>query len=1000
MSISARRLGLSVSVLPLLMFASTTASYAQTASKPAADAAEEDTNTKEIVVTGSSLKGVAPVGSNLVTVSRGDIENLGANTVQQVLKSVPAVVGLNSPGQGGFGSFDGAGTNAPTIHSLGASASNSTLILLNGHRMPVGGANHVLADPNIVPPMMLERVEVLSDGASSVYGSDAVAGVVNFITRRNVDGFEVNVQKGFGKQYGTFNAALVAGKKWDTGSVVLGYAYSNRSNLNAADRTFTAANQVARGGFNFADNNCTTAALTANGRTYYAPYTAGGVNGQPYLSASTANALASQNGQCDLHQYWDIIPSEKRHNMMLSVQQEVGENLRLTADFVYSNRKNAQNISRGVVSGTVYSAVTAAQAATGLAVNPFAAAAISTISAQEVAAGRAAVTSATVNFSGDLLLGRGAQIIGKDETFYGRLDAEYAITDNWRANVGGLIGRDISSVETLGRLNPSGFALALNGRANAVLNGVSTTVTQVLTSANSIDAFGGGGTNAATLASLSDSRIFQQGNQTIANIYAKIDGDLFSLPGGSAKLAIGGEYTTYKIVQDTIQPNGLGAASFNSLAYVLNYSRKVKSGYAELYLPIIGPGQDIPGIRKLDLNISGRIDDYSDVGSTTNPKIAANWEIIEGLRVRGNWARSFVAPALTSIGSNAQGRTGESGFTTGPNVTLQYALFPTAASIPGCPAAPATQCALVGANNGIQLNGGNGNLVPQKGKAWSLGLDFAPPSVPGFRVSLTYWHNELRGGITAPQLALVTGSAALSQYLTVFPTGATPAQIAALTNTLPQTGTVGGGAGASVSGTANPIYYIYSNQQQNVLNLDVSGIDLEASYKIETENMGKFTIGAGFSRKTQFDQFFGATGTKFSVLDVVGYNLTFPSIQYEGRYSLGWDYKGIDANVFVNHTGGYLNWGNPANARINTAGVPTGGGDNVKPFITVDAHIGYTLKDTGPFKSLQFYADASNLFNKAPPFYNSFGLNGAVGYDGVNANPIGRVITLGVRSKF
>jgi outer membrane receptor for ferrienterochelin and colicin len=145
---------------------------------------------KDIIVTGSSLKGVAPVGSNLTTVGRAELESSGAQTVQQVLKSVPSVVGLQSAGQGAMGSADGSGTNAPTIHGLGASASNSTLILMNGHRIPTSGVNHVLADPNIIAPMALERVEVLADGASSVYGSDAVAGVINFITRKKVNGLK------------------------------------------------------------------------------------------------------------------------------------------------------------------------------------------------------------------------------------------------------------------------------------------------------------------------------------------------------------------------------------------------------------------------------------------------------------------------------------------------------------------------------------------------------------------------------------------------------------------------------------------------------------------------------------------------------------------------------------------------------------------------------------------------------------------------------------------
>ena len=141
--------------------------------------------------------------------------------MQQVLKTVPAVTGLQSTGQGAFGSADGAGTNAPTIHGLGASASNSTLVLINGHRLPVSGINHVLADPNIVAPLAIERVEVLADGASSVYGSDAVAGVINFITRRKYDGIDATIQRGFGHQYDTFSGGLLAGKTWDSGSVLV-----------------------------------------------------------------------------------------------------------------------------------------------------------------------------------------------------------------------------------------------------------------------------------------------------------------------------------------------------------------------------------------------------------------------------------------------------------------------------------------------------------------------------------------------------------------------------------------------------------------------------------------------------------------------------------------------------------------------------------------------------------------------------------------------------------
>jgi len=187
-----------------------------TAAETTAPAAAAQTNapTDAIVITGTSIRGVAPVGSNLISVGREAIDNTAVQTVQQVLKTVPAVVGLNSVGQGAFGSADAAGTNAPTIHGLGASASNSTLIIIDGHRFPLSGVNHALADPNIIPPNALERVEVLPDGSSAVYGSDAVAGVINFITRRKYEGIEASGQASFGDKYRAQQAGVIGGHTW------------------------------------------------------------------------------------------------------------------------------------------------------------------------------------------------------------------------------------------------------------------------------------------------------------------------------------------------------------------------------------------------------------------------------------------------------------------------------------------------------------------------------------------------------------------------------------------------------------------------------------------------------------------------------------------------------------------------------------------------------------------------------------------------------------------
>jgi len=135
---------------------------------------------EQVVVTGTSIRGVAPVGSNLIVMGPTDIAAAGAQTVQDMLANVPALMNMGSSGQ----EQTSGSAFQPIIHSLGAQASTSTLTLVDGHRIPLGGTTHANADPNMIPANIVERVEVLADGSSSIYGSDAVAGLVNFITQK------------------------------------------------------------------------------------------------------------------------------------------------------------------------------------------------------------------------------------------------------------------------------------------------------------------------------------------------------------------------------------------------------------------------------------------------------------------------------------------------------------------------------------------------------------------------------------------------------------------------------------------------------------------------------------------------------------------------------------------------------------------------------------------------------------------------------------------------
>ena len=940
---------------------------AQTA-KPAATA---PTQVEEVVVTGSSIRGAPPVGAAVLTVGQEEIQKTGAQTIQQVLKAVPAVVGLSAVGQGAFGSADGAGTDAPTIHGLGASASNSTLILIDGHRFPLTGVNHVLADPNIIPPLAIERVEVLAEGASSVYGSDAVAGVVNFLTRRKFDGIEANGQYTFGDSYHGWSFNALGGRTWDSGSALIAYGHSDRSALLAGNRSFTQADKRPFGGSNLGSFFCAPATIqVGSGSIFTSPYTGTG------LVNSAANA------PCDFTGLADIVPSEVRDSVLVKLTQEINDKLTLTGDVVYSNRTDHQRLTRGTIQATIFGpgAANAAQ------VNPF-----------FVGLPGSTATSESVRFDGDELLGPGARTDSGEQNFYVSGSAEYRLNDKWRFTAGGVVGSSDSKLFTHGQLCSSCALLALNGTTNGGGNTTSpsvpgTTIVVLntpLTAANALDVFHTGSgnlTSTAVRAALTDNVTLQTARDDLKDGTIKLDGSLFALPGGEVRVAVGGELIYYTLEQNTTRPLNTGPSSTGSAFLHLNYNRNVKSAFAELLVPVVSPDMNIPLVRRFDLNVAGRYDKYSDFGSTSNPKIGANWEIIEGLKVRANWGKSFVAPALTSRGADALGTTSETNVSLfAGTLNVPVAAYPSIVGLPGC-AAGAVTCTVGGSVNGLQVNGGNASLKPQKGRSWSVGADWNPAFVPGFRASVTFWHNELTGAITAPQAAFAVNAAGLNSLLQIYPGGATPAQIAALT------------AGRPLN-TSIPaqVFFSYDFTQRNALNLTVEGVDLDLGYSFDTD-FGRIALDADASQKTKFDQQVGTGGAVFSVLGTTGFNTTFPSIKLDSRVHAGWtSHFGLTADVYWNHTSSYHNWSGTTVTPItrSAAGVPTGGGDLVKANNTFDAHVAYNVPGDGVMKDVQVYVDVNNIFDKAPPFYNN-----ANGYDAFGGNPLGRLVSVGARKRW
>jgi iron complex outermembrane receptor protein len=678
-------------------------------------------------------------------------------------------------------------------------------VLIDGHRIPLNGILRNLADPNIVPPNAIERLDVMPEGASSIYGSDAVAGVINFVTRKRFDGLEINGQAGFADGYNSENGGFIGGKTWEGGSALLAYSHSSRSALSQADRPFTFTNHLEAGGSNFGSFACSPATIQPRGTTSIYTY--------PYSGAPLSNA--QRNAPCDSSRFNDLLPNDKRDSVMLKFEHELTDRLTAGVDVVYSSSKDIARIPRGSVTATVFGP----GSANANQINPFFQAPTGVNTSAE-----------TVRFDASELLGSGAETRSGSDTFYAFGRFQYRIGNNWLVTANMLVGNTRSFSDTSGTLCASCALLALNGTLNQTgaitspsVPGTGITVVNLpLTPANALDPFRYAATNrtsAQVLAGLTDSNSSSSAAQNIQQYTLKADGPLHAVPAGDVKLAGGIEYKFYDDRPQSTSSLNIGPASRGSQFLEFLYTRNVKSALTEVLLPLVDADMKVPFVRGLELNISGRYDNYSDFGSTTNPKFAVNWQIAEGLKVRGNVARSFVAPPMTTVG--AHGSSPDSAYFSSNLGIFQVPLdrYPAARQIPACANAVTTCAFNTAAVPGIQINGANPNLRPQTGRSWSIGVDLAPSFMRDFTLSATYWHDDFHGGVTSPIPALALNSSGFASLLTIYPNGATPAEVAAFAGGRPQTSTL-----------PSPVYFTYNFLQENALNLTVEGIDADIRY--------------------------------------------------------------------------------------------------------------------------------------------------------------------------
>jgi iron complex outermembrane receptor protein len=357
---------------------------------------------------------------------------------------------------------------------------------MNGHRLISGSTQQTNPDFPFLPELAIERVEIVADGASAIYGSDAVAGVVNFITRNRFSGVEATARYGMADDYHTFSAGGIVGKDWGSGSIAVSYQYAESNNITGADRRYRALDFRAAGGVDTRATVCPAANVNLFlGTIYAAPSLAPGVN------------------SCDPRGPVDLVPANRTHSAFLTARQDLTTNLTLWGEVLYSDRKD-----------TVQAALPGQTFVLILPSNPFYRAPPGTAAGYEYVDFRPDNLVGADHFDQIYRVRSGDSSVGVDAKLPGAFKLSVWGTYNWSRN---------------DTFQPGINTTALTAAAGGT------------TPATALDPFGTGTSPAVVAAILNNPTDFTNHQRTKLGA-VRIDGPLAELPGGQIKIAAGAEY--------------------------------------------------------------------------------------------------------------------------------------------------------------------------------------------------------------------------------------------------------------------------------------------------------------------------------------------------------------------------------------------------------------------------------------------------------------------------
>jgi outer membrane receptor protein involved in Fe transport len=698
--------------------------------------------------------------------------------------------------------MDGDGVSSVSLRGLG---SNRTLLLVNGQRLLSG-------DPNAIPADAVERIEVLPAGASAIYGSDAMAGVVNFILRKNYDGatFTVNAGQSSNKDGDQKGYTFTFGHTTEKGSIMAGINYQKQDGVLSARRSFSqdalslSSGSVFGGGSSSGPNGriqlpsdlaaqfgCGTVALTPGGNSQV---------------VSTANYHCF--GNSDRYNYAAInlvMTPQERSGGFIFGDYQLTDHVSAYVDAIFQNTSASFQLAPALF-GTD---TTGGSISADNAFNPF---------------GVDFNASSGNSFRSRLVVNgpRFASTGRTDAQVNTGLRGDFTVGERiWNWDVGFNYGNSTSVVTTGGLVDQT---VLYTGPSTMGAGGVAICPPGISSVACQFNPFNPG--TPASLEAIKQANVIAPSNsyQIEKTWHASIAGDLFTLPAGNVQLAVGVEDRT--VYQHTIpagqlliDPNTGSCTLGSQCISAVQGGYGTKEIYAEAFIPLLA---DKPGAKALNLILGDRYSRLESFGNNNSFKVALEWKPIDDLLIRGTVQGIFRAPNLGELynsGSDAPmiGKDPCDGYTGQASLAQVCQYVPTDGSFVNQQTAATGQQAST-ITGGARVAGFP--IKPENGKSYNLGFVYSPAALPGFSTTVDFWRVNINDTITSVGIQSLlnlcaTGNTVYCQYIHRVPTGVNAGQL--LPTTMEPTGNLG--------------------------SLSVSGIDWSANYKLPEFSIGQFNVG-------------------------------------------------------------------------------------------------------------------------------------------------------------